>query len=99
MRSHQTFPSDLQCSIALISFSLFVFALVPTCAEYGMAAVSDELVAGAKKEGVINVHAPSNIGPQGAQELGAAFNKKYRLNIKLNYSPSSSFTTDTGKLI
>jgi ABC-type Fe3+ transport system substrate-binding protein len=86
-------------SKTLMSFSLFILALTLTCASEGTAAPLDELIAGAKKEGVINVHAPSNIGPQGAQELGAAFNKKYRLNIKLNYFPSSSFTTDTAKVI
>jgi iron(III) transport system substrate-binding protein len=63
------------------------------------AASLDELVTAAKKEGTINVHAPSNTGPQGAQALSEAFNKKYRLNIKLNYFPSSSFTKDTAKII
>jgi iron(III) transport system substrate-binding protein len=65
----------------------------------GTAAPVDELVAGAKKEGVINLHAPSNIGPQGAQALIAAFNKKYGLSTKVNFYPSSSFTKDTAKVI
>jgi iron(III) transport system substrate-binding protein len=59
----------------------------------------DRLVAGAKKEGEINFHAPSAIGPKAAQLLGAAFNKKYGLNVKLNYFSSSSFTKDTAKAI
>jgi iron(III) transport system substrate-binding protein len=59
----------------------------------------DKLVAGAKKEGEINFHAPSAIGPKAAQLLGAAFNKKYGLNVKLNYFSSSSFTKDTAKAI
>lgn len=59
----------------------------------------DELIAGAKKEGVIEFQGPSTMGPEGAQALAAAFNKKYGLNIKLNYSPSGNMTRDTAKVI
>ena len=59
----------------------------------------DELIAGAKKEGVIEFYGPSTLGPQGAQALAAAFNKKYGLNVKLGYSPSGNMTRDTGKVV
>ena len=59
----------------------------------------DELLAGAKKEGVIEFYGPSTLGPQGAQALAAAFNKKYGLNVKLGYSPSGNMTRDTGKVV
>lgn len=59
----------------------------------------DELVAAAKKEGVIELLAPSTTGDKGAQALGNAFNKKYGLNIKVNYSPSSNMTGDVAKLV
>lgn len=59
----------------------------------------DELVAAAKKEGVLDFHGPSTLGPQGAQALAAAFNKRYGLNIKLNYNPSSNMTRDMAKII
>ncbi|MGH7834444.1 MAG: ABC transporter substrate-binding protein [Candidatus Binatia bacterium] len=59
----------------------------------------DELVAGAKKEGVIEFYGPSTLGPDGAQALAAGFNKKYGLNIKLNYSPSGNMTRDTAKVV
>jgi iron(III) transport system substrate-binding protein len=62
-------------------------------------AMVDDLVAAAKKEGVINFHAPSSLTPQGAQELATAFNKKYSLNVKVNYFPSSSFTKDAAKIM
>jgi iron(III) transport system substrate-binding protein len=78
----------------ILSLYGFLGWIVPT-----NAAPLDELVVAAKKEGVINFHAPSNLGPQGAQALGTAFNKKYNLNIKLNYFPSSSFTIDTARII
>ncbi len=59
----------------------------------------DELIAGAKKEGVIELYAPSTLTPQGAQRLGEAFNKHYGLNLKLNFSPSGSMTRDVGKIV
>ena len=63
------------------------------------AAPIDDLVAAAKKEGVIELLAPSTTGDKGAQALGTAFNKKYGLNIKMNYTPSSNMTGDVAKLV
>lgn len=63
------------------------------------AAPMDELIAGAKKEGMIEFYGPSTLTPQGAQALGEAFNKKYGLNIKLQYSPSGNMTKDTAKVV
>lgn len=65
----------------------------------GLAAPLDDLVAAAKKEGVIELLAPSTTGDKGAQALGAAFNKKYGLNIRVNYTPSSNMTGDVAKLV
>ncbi len=59
----------------------------------------EDLVAAAKKEGVIELLAPSTTGQKGAQALGDAFNKKYGLNIKMNYSPSNNMTGDVAKLV
>jgi len=59
----------------------------------------EDLVAAAKKEGVIELLAPSTTGERGAQALGGAFNKKYGLNIKVNYTPSSNMTGDVAKLV
>ncbi len=59
----------------------------------------EDLIAGAKKEGVIEFYGPSTLGPEGAKALNDAFNKKYGLNIKLQFNPSGNMTRDTGKLI
>ncbi len=59
----------------------------------------DDVVAAAKKEGVLELLAPSTTGDKGAQALGNTFNKKYGLNIKVNYSPSSNMTGDVAKLV
>ena len=68
--------------------------------EYSVfAAPVDDLVAAAKKEGTIELYAPSTLTPEGAQALGQAFNKKYNLNIKVQYSPSGNMTRDIGKIV
>src|ERR1041384_5271124 len=63
------------------------------------AAPVDDLIKAAKQEGTLEFYAPSTLTPQGAQALGAAFNKKYGLNIKLQYSPSGNMTRDIGKVV
>jgi iron(III) transport system substrate-binding protein len=59
----------------------------------------EELITGAKKEGVIDFYGPSSLTPQGAGMLEAAFNKKYGLNTKLILHPSLNMTRDVGKLV
>jgi len=80
---------------------ILLLALLLLLADFPVtfAAPIDDLVAAAKKEGVIELLAPSTTGDKGAQALGAAFNKKYGLNIKINYTPSSNMTGDVAKLV
>jgi iron(III) transport system substrate-binding protein len=82
-----------------IKFSLAASMVVWFFAPAAFAAPMDELVAAAKKEGEFEFYAPSTLTPQGAQALSAAFNKKYGLNVKLQYSPSGNMTRDVGKLV
>ena len=80
-----------------VSFlALLVIAIFGPAAS---AAPIDELVAAAKKEPAFEFYAPSTLTPQGAQALNVAFNKKYGLNIKLQYNPSGNMTRDVGKLV
>jgi ABC-type Fe3+ transport system substrate-binding protein len=74
---------------------LLMFGTLPVA----LAAPLDDLVAAAKKEGVIELLAPSSTGQKGAQALGNAFNKKYGLSIKMNYAPSSNMTGDLAKVV
>jgi iron(III) transport system substrate-binding protein len=85
----------------LKTLSAAMLGMLLACAmpQIAPAAALDDLIAGAKKEGVIEMHAPSTLGPDGAQALAAGFNKKYGLNIKLNYSPSGNMTRDTAKVV
>jgi ABC-type glycerol-3-phosphate transport system substrate-binding protein len=81
-----------------------LFALLAVLMALGWSGVArsgatDELVAGAKKEGTIEFYGPSTLTPQGAQALGDAFNKKYGLNISLKYSPSGNMIADVSKVV
>jgi iron(III) transport system substrate-binding protein len=82
----------------LAAFGLGLMALV-AWTNLGVAASLDDLIAAAKKEGVIDFYGPSTLGPEGAQAIVAAFNKKYGLNVKVNFTPSGNMTRDTAKVI
>jgi iron(III) transport system substrate-binding protein len=77
----------------------FAAALLLLCARGATAAPINDLIAKAKQEGALELLAPSTLGPQGAQALAAAFNKKYGLNIKVNYSPSNNMVGDVAKVV
>ncbi|MGH7830489.1 MAG: ABC transporter substrate-binding protein, partial [Candidatus Binatia bacterium] len=80
-------------------FAALTFVTLLGWAHRAVAAPVDDLVAAAKKEGVLEFYGPSTLSPQGAQALADAFNKKYSLNIKLNYNPSGNMTRDVGKIV
>ena len=65
----------------------------------GNTAPIDDLIAAAKKEGAVEFFAAGTLGAEGAQKLGEAFNKKYGLNIKTLYHPSSGMARDIAKVI
>ena len=63
------------------------------------AALVDDVIAAAKKEGVIQFYAPSTLTLQGAQAIAAGVNKKYGLNIKMNYSQATNMLGDVAKVV
>ena len=84
-------------AVYVLVAALLIFSAVGTRPAAG--AKIDDLVAAAKKEGVLELYAASTLGGQGAQALTAAFNKKHGLNIKINYHPSGNMTRDIGKIV
>lgn len=82
-----------------LSIDFWVLITVTALTKLAVAAPIDDLIKGAKQEGTIEFYAPSTLTPQGAQALGAAFNKKYGINVKLQYSPSGNMTRDVGKVV
>ena len=82
-----------------LSTSLLAVIALAGWTGVGFTAPIDDLVAAAKKEGVIEFYGPSTLGPEGAQAIASAFNKKYGTNIKLNFSASGNMTRDTAKVV
>ena len=76
-----------------------ILVLTICLCERTFAAPVDELVKAAKQEGSLELYAPSTLTPQGAAALTAAFNKKYGISIKMQYSPSGNMTRDVGKVV
>jgi len=57
------------------------------------------LIEAARQEGVIEFEGPVSLTPAGAQALIAALNKKYNLNLKLNYVPSTNYPVVAAQII
>ncbi len=76
-----------------------VLVLLSSWPGFIYAAPVDDLIAAAKKEGVIEFYGPSSLTQPGAQALMAALNKKYGLNIKMNYNPSTAMTRDVAQVV
>jgi len=81
-----------------VSCILALFFIVSSF-QAAQSAPIDDLIAGARKEGILELYAPSTLTPEGAQRLGEAFNKKYGLNIKVNFTPAGAMTRDVGKIV
>jgi iron(III) transport system substrate-binding protein len=86
-------------SLRRLSSCLALLLTIVVWTGSGLTAPIDDLIKGAKQEGTIEFYAPSTLTPQGAQAVAAAFNKKYGLNTKLQYSPSGNMTRDIGKVV
>jgi len=85
--------------LSLLATSLLALLILGAWPGPIPAAPIDDLKAGAKKEGAIEFYGPSSLTPQGAQELISAFNKKYGLDVRLQFHPSGNMTRDIGKLV
>lgn len=81
----------------LASVLVLCLSLVP--APPAHTASVGELVEAAKKEGSLELLAPSSLTPLGAQALAEAFNQKYGLRIHVNYHPSSNMVGDISKVV
>src|SRR5438445_12362651 len=86
-------------SLKRLSSGFVALLTITVLTKLGVAAPIDDLIKGAKQEGTIEFYAPSTLTPQGAQALASAFNKKYSLNVKLQFSPSGNMTRDIGKVV
>lgn len=67
--------------------------------DWASATPLEDLVAAAKKEGVLDFYAPSALTPQGSEALARAFNKKYGLRITVNFHPSQNMSRNVAAVI
>ena len=58
-----------------------------------------KIIEGARKEGTLNLSAPSTLTPRGAQALIDGMNKKWGLNLGVAYVPSTSYPQIVARLI
>ena len=79
--------------------SAFALLVLASWAERGLAATLDQLLSAAKREGTIEFYATNTLTPKGAQELTDAFNKKYGLKTKLEFSPAGDMAGDVAKVV
>ena len=85
--------------LLILIVGLIVFMALLPWGSIAQAGPLEDLVAGAKKEGIIEFYGPSTLGPEGAQAIVSAFNKKYGLNVKVNFTSSGNMTRDTAKVV
>jgi iron(III) transport system substrate-binding protein len=90
--------SDRRSPTAFITGILAPLVLA-ICFVSSHAATVDQLVSAARKEGAFEFYATNTLTPKGAQELGDAFNKKYGLKVKLNYSPANDMSGDVSRVL
>jgi iron(III) transport system substrate-binding protein len=86
-------------SAAALMTAILVSLLVTPWLSLSHAATVDQLISAARKEGNFEFYATNTLTPKGAQELDDAFNKKYGLKIRLNYSPANDMSGDVSKVI
>ncbi|MBI2360505.1 MAG: extracellular solute-binding protein [Deltaproteobacteria bacterium] len=79
--------------------SVLILSVLLICDARGWAVTVEQLVAGAKKEGKLDLYGPSVLGPAGTQALGDALNKMYGLNITANYHSAGNMAQDAGKIV
>ncbi|MBI4318831.1 MAG: extracellular solute-binding protein [Chloroflexi bacterium] len=62
------------------------------------ASAVDQVIQEARKEGAVKVVFPADFGQRGPRRLIEAFNKKYNLDLKVDYTSSASFEVEVSKV-
>src|SRR5574341_1110016 len=85
--------------MAMIRCFSLLFLLPLFFNELALAQELAKIVEGARKEGTLSLSAPSTLTPRGAQALIDGMNKKWGLNLGVNYVPSTSYPQIVARLI
>ncbi|HLC27455.1 MAG TPA: ABC transporter substrate-binding protein [bacterium] len=84
--------------VALAALVLLL-AAGPSSAQTAKGDALSQIVEGARQEGVIDFSGPSSLTPKGAEALITALNKKYNLELRINYVSASSYPAIAGQLV
>ena len=77
--------------------ALWVVVSVPNT--WAASDVLGQVVEGARKEGEVDAVLPSSLTPDGVGKIEKAIGTKYRVNLKINYTPARSYPQLTSQAI
>ncbi len=83
--------------LVLVGLVFWSFVIPPRL--QAASSIREQLLAEARREGTIDAFLPSTVSPQGARELGDAFNRNYSLNVRFTYHPSANALVQIGKVV
>lgn len=86
-------------TVKLLVAFLLLLALQAASVQRAKSAPIDDLIAAAKKEGAVEFLAPSSWPPTGVEMIAEAFNKKYRVNLKVGKHSSQQMAQDVSKVM
>src|SRR3972149_4039981 len=78
--------------------SLIFFPLI-SAAQVAAGGDLTKIIEAARKEGTLNLSAPSSLTPRGAQALIDGMNKKWGLNLTVNYVPATNYPAIVARVI
>jgi len=104
MRSHfsRTGSKQLRSLLFAIAGLALLCTVLPQALDAATQVQNEKLsrlIAAAKEEGVIDFSGPPELTPRGTQALISGLNKKYNLNLNLNYVPTPGYPIVTSQLI
>ena len=92
----------LRVETVRITISILVLLIFAPFIPAAHAAVGGELakvIEAARKEGALNLASPSTLSPRGAQTLMDGINKRWGLNLTVNYIPSTNYPAIVARII
>ncbi|HLC27452.1 MAG TPA: extracellular solute-binding protein [bacterium] len=84
--------------VSSLLISLIFFPLT-SAAQVAAGGDLTKIIEAARKEGTLSLSAPSTLSPRGAQALIDGMNKKWGLNLTVNFAPSTGFPAIVANLI
>ena len=85
--------------VSSILISLVLFISLGPAAQAAPESDLAKIIEAARKEGTLNICAPSSLTPRGAQALVDGINKKWGVSLSLNYVPATNYPAVVARVI